>query len=196
LTAAQNDKKLEMVGQNKMSRSKGSQFVRFFKPIIEVLKESGGSGTTAEIIDRVIEKMRIPESEQEVTLKNGQSRVRNQVQWARLYLAYAGYIDASKRGVWSITEKGLLINTMTFDSLGIFKEVKKSYKEGKRLKDRTKPLVGETDDEEIELPDYRSNLLNLIKSLPPDGFERLRKDFCESQVSKKWRLPGGLVTVE
>jgi hypothetical protein len=52
-----------------MSRSKGSQFIRFFIPIIEVLKESGGSGTVAEVIDRVIEKMNIPESEQEVTLK-------------------------------------------------------------------------------------------------------------------------------
>ncbi len=97
-----------ITGLDKMSRSKGSQFIRFFKPIIEVLKESGGSGTAAEVIDRVIEKMGIPESEQEVSLKSGQSRVRNQVQWARLYLAYGGYIDASKRGVWSLTERGQL----------------------------------------------------------------------------------------
>ena len=47
----------------KNSRSKGSQFIRFFKPIIEVLRESGGSGTVAEVIDRGIEKMKIPESE-------------------------------------------------------------------------------------------------------------------------------------
>jgi restriction system protein len=125
------------------------------------------------VIDRVIEKMEIPESEQQVTLKGGQSRARNQVQWARLYLSYAGYIDASKRGVWSLTEKGLLLNTKTFDALGIFNEVKKSYKEGKRFKDRKKPSVAETDDEEFEPPDHRTNLLNLIKSLPPNGFERL-----------------------
>jgi hypothetical protein len=53
-----------------MNSSKGSQFIRFFKPIIEVLKETGGSGTAAEVIDRVIEKMRIPES----ALKGGQLR--------------------------------------------------------------------------------------------------------------------------
>ena len=76
-----------MSGQNKMSRSKGPQFIRFFKPIIEVLKETGGSGTAAEVIDHVIEKMRIPEAEQEVTLKSGQSHVRNQIHWAQLYLA-------------------------------------------------------------------------------------------------------------
>jgi restriction system protein len=90
-----------------MNNSKGSKFIRFFKPIIEVLKETGGSGTVAEVIDHVIEKMMIPESEQEVTLKGGQSRVRNQIQWARFYLAQSGYIDSSKRGIWSLTEKGL-----------------------------------------------------------------------------------------
>ena len=136
-----------------MSKGKGSQFIRFFKPIIEVLRDSGGSGTVAETIDRVIEIMRIPESEQEKVLKSGQSRVRNQVQWARLYLAYAGYIDASKRGIWSLTEKGLLVDIDKFDPISIFNEVKKNYKEGKRLKDKAEPLVADTGDEEIEPPE-------------------------------------------
>ncbi|MCG2770871.1 MAG: restriction endonuclease [Desulfobacterales bacterium] len=179
-----------MSGQNKMSRIKGSQFIRFFKPIIEVLKETGGSGTAAEVIDRVIEKMRIPEAEQEETLKNGQSRVRNQVQWARLYLAYAGYIDASKRGIWSLTEKGLSADTLTIDALGIFSEVKKSFKEGKRLKDRTTPSVGVADDEEIEPPDHRTNLLNLIKSLPPSGFERLSQRLLRESGFQKVEVTG------
>jgi restriction system protein len=87
-----------------MKQAKGPQFIRYFKPIIEVLEESGGSGTVAEVIDRVIEKMKISEREQETTLKNGQSRVRNQVQWARLYLVRAGYLDSSKRGIWSLTK--------------------------------------------------------------------------------------------
>jgi len=66
-----------------MKQAKGPQFIRFFKPVIEVLKETGGSGTAAEVIDRAIEKMMISEKEQEATNKNGQSRVRNQVNWAR-----------------------------------------------------------------------------------------------------------------
>jgi len=174
-----------------MSRGKGSQFIRFFKPIIEVLKDSGGSGTVAEVIDRVIEKMRIPESEQEKILKSGQSRVRNQVQWARLYLAYAGYIDASKRGVWSLTEKGLLVDTDKFDALSVFNEVKKNYKEGKRLKGKIEPpLVAETGDEEIEPPNHRTSLLNLIKSLPPNGFERLSQRLLRESGFQKVVVTG------
>lgn len=156
-----------------MSKTKGSQFIRFLIPIIEVLKESGGSGTVTEVIDRVLEKMKIPESEQEVTNKSGGSRVRNQVQWARFYLAYAGYIDASKCGIWSLTDKGLSVDTMMFDPLSVFNEVNKSLREGKKLKGRPKQSVGEGKDEEIEPPDHRTSLLNLIKSLPPNGFERL-----------------------
>lgn len=76
-----------------MARGKGPQFTRFFLPILEVLRDSGGSGTVAEVIDTVIERMKIPESEQAVTLKTGQSRVRNQVQWARLYLSSPRWVS-------------------------------------------------------------------------------------------------------
>jgi restriction system protein len=156
-----------------MKQAKGPQFTRFFRPIIEVVKETGGSGTVAEVIDRVIGKMRIPESEQEVTLKNGQSRIRNQVQWARLYLVRAGYLGSSKRGVWSLTEKGMSVEIKAFDALATFREVQNIYSEDKKLKDQTEPFVDETDEDEIEPQDHRTKLLNLIKSLPPGGFERL-----------------------
>jgi len=179
-----------MSGQNKMIRSKGPQFIRFFMPIIEVLKETGGSGTAAEVIDHVIEKMRIPESEQEVTLKGGQTRVRNQIQWARFYLANAGYIDSSKRGVWSLTEKGLSTDTMTFDALGIFKEIHKSFVKEKKPKELRKPLVGKTEEEEIEPPDHRTSLLNLIKSLPPSGFERLSQRLLRESGFQKVEVTG------
>jgi len=34
-------------------------------------------------------------------------------------------------------------------------------------------LIDETDEDEIEPHDHKASLLNLIKSLPPEGFERL-----------------------
>ena len=156
-----------------MRQSKGPQFTRFFKPIIEVLKESGGSGTIAEIIDHAIEKMEISENEQAVTLKNGQSRVRNQVQWARFYLVRSGYLDSSKSGIWSLTEKGMNTDTKTFDVLGTFRVVQKLFQEEKKIQSKTEPFIDEIDEDEIEPLDHKAKLLNLIKSLPPDGFERL-----------------------
>jgi restriction system protein len=176
--------------QDKMNRSKGPQFIRFFRPIIEVLRETGGSGTAAEVIDHVIEKMRIPEIEQEVTLKGGQPRVRNQIQWARFYLVSAGFIDSSTRGVWSLTEKGLSADAATFDSLEVFKKIHKSFQKEKKPKEPGKPPVGETEEEDIEPPDHRTNLLNLIKSLPPSGFERLSQRLLREYGFQKVAVTG------
>ena len=173
-----------------MSRSKGPQFIRFFKPIIEVLKETGGSGTAAEVIDHVIEKMRISESEQAVTNKSGQSRVRNQIYWAKFYLANAGYIDSSKRGVWSLTEKGLSLNTMTFDTLEFFKEVHKSFVKEKKPKEQRNRQLEKQRRKKLNLQITAPILLNLIKSLPPSGFERLSQRLLRESGFQKVEVTG------
>ncbi len=86
--------------------TKGPKFLRYVRPVVETLREMGSSGSTDEIIDRVIERMGISEAEQAETTSNGQSRVRNQINWARFYLAKAGIVDAPRRGVWSLTDAG------------------------------------------------------------------------------------------
>ena len=136
---------------------------------MQILRQSGGSGTTSEVIDRAIELLRIPESEQEVALKNGQSRVRNQVQWARLYLVRAGYLDSSRRGIWSLTEKGTQTELAAFDPHDVFQVVQAE----KKIKELQEPFVDEDDESSVEATDYKSELLTLIKALPPSGFERL-----------------------
>lgn len=133
-----------------MKQAKGPQFIRFFKPIIEVLKESGGSGTAAEIIDQTLEKMQISEKEQEKTNKNGQSRVRNQVNWARFYLVQTGYLDSSKRGIWSLTEKGMSLDLSAFDELGTFKQAQKDFKGEHKSKSQREPFEDEAVDQKID----------------------------------------------
>jgi len=155
-------------------KAKGPEFIRFFKPVLQILRESGGSGTTSEVIDRAIELLQIPESEQEVTLKNGQSRVRNQVQWSRLYLVRAGYLESSRRGVWSLTDKGAQADPATFDAYEVFQRVQKGLRtEKKEKKELEEPFIDERDESTAETADYKSELLAVIKSLPPGGFERL-----------------------
>jgi restriction system protein len=112
------------------------RFDRFFKPILEALRETGGSGTVAEIIDRVIERMAIPESEQEATLKSGESVVRNQVRWARLYLVRAGYLGSSKRGIWSLTERGMNVEIESLDISKTVRQAQQSTLKDRRLKSK------------------------------------------------------------
>ena len=85
---------------------KGPQFVRYFGPVMEALKDLGGSGRPSEVKDLIIEKLGLSDHEVNEALESGASRFSNQVDWAKFYLSAAGYIDASTRGVWSLTDKG------------------------------------------------------------------------------------------
>jgi restriction system protein len=156
-----------------MKQAKGPEFIRFFQPILELLLESGGTGTPSEIVDRSLEIAKVSESEQEAVNKNGQSRVKNQVHWARQYLVWGGYLDASKRGVWSLTDKGRSADVTKLNPLEVFKSVQTrlaATKQGKKQNDISAEVPFPND---IELQDHRTRLLELIRSLSPDGFERL-----------------------
>lgn len=144
------------------------------------MQELGSSGIAGEVTDRVIERLKIGEAEQEATTTNGQSRVRNQIAWARFYLAKAGLLDASQRGVWTLTEAGRKA-TLDVDSVhALFKSVHKQFPR----KDAIEPDNTVTDNgaEDVEAPepeaeaeaeDYRTRLLTVLRSLPPAGFERI-----------------------
>ena len=79
----------------------------FCIPLVEILKANGGSATASEATDLVLEKMQISEKEQQEVLKNGTSRVRNQVAWARNYLVLDGILDSSQKRSLEFNKKGI-----------------------------------------------------------------------------------------
>src|ERR1035438_9715572 len=82
----------------------GAQFVRYFGPLLDALRELGGSGRPDEVVERIAADLQIPDSVQNELLPSGEPRFRNQVAWARFYLVSDGLVDSSKWGVWSLTE--------------------------------------------------------------------------------------------
>ena len=158
-----------------MNPAKGPEFIRFFRPILELLLESGGTSTPAEIIDRSIEIANVSESEQEAVNKNGQSRIKNQVHWARQYLVWDGYLDSSRRGVWGLTDKGRTVDMNKLNPLEIFKSVQRGRVPKERSRKENLSLAAEhlPEEEDLEIQDHRTRLIELIRSLSPDGFERL-----------------------
>jgi restriction system protein len=156
-----------------MSKSIQPQFMRFFIPIVKTLKELGGSGNVTEVIDQAIEKLRIPEDEQQMTLKNGESKVRNQAQWARLYLVKGGFLNTSHRGVWTLTEKAQTEELTKEKVVGIIRDERKRYREQnkKNQKIQLTPILVE-DDTNIE-EDGNYSLLDILQNIPAEGFERL-----------------------
>src|ERR1700728_861051 len=87
-------------------KNEGAQFVRYFEPLLGALRALGGSGTPDEVIERIVQDQSISDETQNERLPSGEPKFRNQVHWARFYLAREELLDSSKRGVWSLTERG------------------------------------------------------------------------------------------
>src|SRR5205085_2597178 len=109
--------------------SKGPQFLRFVIPVVDVLKSTGGFAKSSDRIDEVLEVCKISDNEYNEKLKSDESRVRNQIQWARMYLVNAGYINRGQRGFWTLTEKGQSSNLSDSDVQLLFREVQDSFKD-------------------------------------------------------------------
>lgn len=132
----------------------------------------GGSASSAEATDAVIEREKISEDELAKTNKNGQSNVRNAIAWARWYLLRSGHIDSSSRGVWRLTEKGLNENLAKLNPVLLFKAVQegKKSKAGDQLLGN-EPMTAESED--AGFASQETGLLPVLMSLSPEGFERL-----------------------
>jgi len=135
----------------------------------------GGSGTPDEVVERIAKDLALTDDVQNELLSSGEPRFRNQVAWARYYLVREGPIDSSKRGVWSLTERGRSARLSPQQSREIFLKWVRIFQEQRRAK-ATKPQPPEeaaAEGAEATTNDYRIAILNLLLQLPPNGFERL-----------------------
>ena len=153
---------------------KGPQFLKYVIPILKILQANGGAANSSSVIDQVVEDLGITEEDLAETTSNGQSRIRNQIQWARFYLFKAGLIDNSQRGIWRLTKVGLDAKFKETDVYEMFKSVqeKASKTKDKKEDSKSKSDIDETTTEDEE---HSAELLNLIKNITPSGFEKLCK---------------------
>lgn len=162
------------------AESKGPRFVRYFGPVVEVLKELGGSGRPDEVRALVASRLAISEQEQGEQLPSGSSRFDNQVAWARFYLTRAGLLDSSRRGIWSLTEKGRATTLSHAAALQIMKDLHKVFAEERNTRPKFPETVEPSEESSPEAVvaaqaplDHRAGLLAILRELPPSGFERL-----------------------
>lgn len=168
---------------------KGPQFLNYVKPLIDVLKNMGGSGATADVIDQVIAYMKIPDTVVEEVIASGASRVRNQVQWARMYLVKADLMDSSQRGIWKLTEKGYEVELNEDSVYELFKKVQGGFVE--KLSKETLTLPSSIEEEVVADEAHGEALLNILKSLSPSGFEKICKRLLSEVGIHDVQITGG-----
>ena len=159
-------------------KTKQSEFVRWFGPLLQALRDLGGSASPREALDRIAEIEKVPESLRNEILKSGQERFYNQVHWARQYLVWEGLIESGRRGVWSLTLTGKNVVLSPDEARQIFlRQVQRQAKlrkptgeaESQIIKNDATPADTPQSDQDSSLQGF----LEVVKALTPIGFERL-----------------------
>jgi restriction system protein len=151
----------------------GPRFVRYFQPVLRALVALGGSGRPAEVRARVIEDLKLAPEIQDETSASGGSRLSNHIAWARFYLAKAGLIDSSERGVWRLTAVGAAeAERMSFArAIELFQDIQAQFRR-QPSSESTEVDVEQPPDEAEATGSYQDALLAAIRGLSPAAFER------------------------
>ena len=171
------------------------EFVRWMGPLLDVLRELGGSASPREASDGIATKLKVSEEIRNEVTKSGQERFHNQVQWARQYLAWEGFIDSSKRGVWALTTLGRSKTLDDAESRAIFRRQVERNRALRRAREAAES-VDESDDgtDTAVVPSTGSSrskqFLDLLKSLAPTGFENLCKRLLREAGFEKVEVTG------
>lgn len=114
--------------------NEGAQFVNWFGPLLDALRKLGGSGSPDEVVEQIATDQGVSDDTQNELTSSGQPRFKNQVAWARFYLTKEGLLGSSRRGVWSLTERGRA-TTLTYEQAhDIFRRWVAIFQEQRRAK--------------------------------------------------------------
>lgn len=136
-----------------------------FNPLIEALRELGGSASIQEQEDEVAKILGLSEKQLAEIHRGNRTKFSYRLAWARNYLKRYGLLDNSSRGVWTLTPAGQKTSSVDKD------EVKRFVVALDRREKREKP--SEVADDGVEVPSWEEELLECVRAMSPDAFERL-----------------------
>ena len=92
----------------------------------------------------------------------------------RFYLVQEGLLDSSRRGVWSLTERGRATTLTDEQARAISLRRVRISQQQRRAKSAGEETGAEQDAASRGAPakDYRAEAIELLRTLPPAGFER------------------------
>jgi restriction system protein len=146
----------------------GPRNVRYYGAVLDALRALGGSGSPNEVIEKVVELLGISDEERDRWHGSGVRVVDSDIRWARNGLRMAGLLDGSEHGVWRLTTKGQE-TSLTHD------QAHELVKENRVKRRMVKRQLQEQIVEALDAEEYteEKSLLEVMRELPADGFERL-----------------------
>jgi restriction system protein len=178
-----------------MSPKKQAEFVKWFGPLLDALRDLGDSGRPREVSGRIAKNLNLPDHVLDETLKSGGNKFHNQVAWARQYLVWEGLLDSSKHGTWTLTEKGRKAHISYPEAREIFKKWVAIHAENRKQK-AAEALDSQEEDEDIPTPagpvnDEKLGLISVLRSLSPVGFEKVSRELLRESGFENVEITGG-----
>ena len=170
------------------------QFHELFNPTLDAIRALGGSASIAEIVNRVIEDLKLtPDITQVPHGKGRPTELEYRLHWSRTYLKKYDLINNSERGVWSLTVSGLDTQVVDPKDIVTFDRAQGRAEPPHPLDDETLTETGEEfiDDSSDEVTSWREALIDALLAMSSDAFERLcqrllrESGFIEVQVTGK-----------
>jgi restriction system protein len=143
-------------------------FDKFMNPVLQALRDLGGSGTIEEINGKVFELVGLSTNQLEVPHdpeKGGPSEVEYRLHWTRTYLKKYEVLENSSRGIWALTGKGRQIEKVSPQEVKRFVHV---LDRSNRQSISDSPASETSQD-----TTWRDEAMISLLSMDPSSFERL-----------------------
>ena len=163
-----------------MNRSDLPRFDQLMFPVIEALREAGGSGLRNEIIEAVADRQGLSEEQLERRYETtGVPVVADRIGWALSWLKKLDAVENSRRGVWALTAGGR--NIVSEEEVAKRLRVVRSEVAARAARTRREAQQGKSGDEDTdpadglddEGGDWKGQLLQRLLEMSPEAFERL-----------------------
>jgi restriction system protein len=159
-------------------------------PLLQLLGD-GQERPIGGIIEAMADHFQLSQEERRALLPSGQAEViRSRVGWARTYLNKAGLIEAPRRGIWRITDRGRQVLTEKpeqidsrylerFPEFVAFRQLRHDRSDGAQAAASSPLSEGQTPEEALESAYQRlrtaleEEVLDSVKAASPSFFERL-----------------------
>lgn len=146
-----------------------------FNPTLKAIRNLGGSGAISEIEEQVIEILKLSEEEVNEIHRESTTKLTYRLAWARNYLKRYNLLENSSRGIWALTEKGQKTESVDKEKVKRFvirkDKEERLQKESESKQSEEVKIEGTTS--EIEEFSWQDKLIETMKAIQPDQFERL-----------------------
>lgn len=149
-----------------------------YNPLLQALRDLGGSGTIDEIAERVITLLRVPDEIASILHdpeSSNETELEYRLAWARTYLKNFGVLERSGRGIWAIKADKQAVDRVDPNEVNRFTQsLKRSAQAGTSSHNGEEPTPVAVQDPESPDAAWRQTLHRVLTTvLDPTAFERL-----------------------